>query len=167
MLYIFGGLPGTGKSELASYLSQVLKATYLRIDTIEQSLRNSGMTAMGPEGYELAYRVAIDNLKLDIDVVADSVNPLKITRQAWRQVAAEAGVAFQEIEVICSDQFEHRRRVESRQSQVSGLRLPNWNDVLQREYDVWDSNPIVIDTAGHTAADSKQLLERQLAIKVL
>ncbi|MGB7414442.1 MAG: AAA family ATPase [Thermosynechococcaceae cyanobacterium] len=167
MLYIFGGFPGTGKSELASHLAQVLKATYLRVDTIEQALRNSGMTTVGPEGYELAYRLAVDNLKLGIDVVADSVNPLKITRQAWRGVAQGAGVDCREIEVICSDQIEHRSRVESRQSQVPGLRLPTWNDVLQREYHLWDRNPIVIDTAGHTAVESKQLLEQRLAIKQL
>lgn len=41
MLYIFAGLPGSGKSTLAKKLAQKLGATYLRIDTIEQGLRDT------------------------------------------------------------------------------------------------------------------------------
>lgn len=37
MLYIFGGLPGTGESTLAQRRARMHQATYLRIDTIEQS----------------------------------------------------------------------------------------------------------------------------------
>ncbi len=161
MLYIFGGLPGTGKTELASHLSQVLQATYLGIDTIEQALRDAGATAIGPEGYEIAYRVATDNLKLG-DVIADSVNSIQITRQAWRQVALNAGVEYQEIEVICSNTEEHRQRIESRQPRIPGLKLPTWHDVLKREYDFWDSHPIQIDTAGQTVSESKKALEQQV-----
>lgn len=35
MLYIFGGLPGTGKSTLASALASELRAPYLRGDVVE------------------------------------------------------------------------------------------------------------------------------------
>ena len=40
-LYIFAGLPGTGKSELSQNLARERRAVYLRIDTIEQALRDS------------------------------------------------------------------------------------------------------------------------------
>ncbi|MFP5386577.1 MAG: AAA family ATPase [Bacteriovoracia bacterium] len=39
-LIIFSGLPGSGKSTLASLLATHLKATYLRIDTLEQGLKD-------------------------------------------------------------------------------------------------------------------------------
>ena len=39
-LYIFAGLPGTGKSTLAQQLARRFKAVHLRIDTIEQGLRD-------------------------------------------------------------------------------------------------------------------------------
>jgi predicted kinase len=39
MLVVFGGLPGTGKTTRARGLAQRLKATYIRIDTVEQALR--------------------------------------------------------------------------------------------------------------------------------
>lgn len=41
MLIIFSGLPGSGKSTIAQKLSQEMKAVYLRVDTIEQTLRSN------------------------------------------------------------------------------------------------------------------------------
>jgi predicted kinase len=41
MLIIFGGLPATGKTTIARDLARQLGATYLRIDTIEQAIRDS------------------------------------------------------------------------------------------------------------------------------
>lgn len=37
---------------------------HLRIDSIEQALRNSNVEISGPEGYEVAYAIAEDNLRL-------------------------------------------------------------------------------------------------------
>ena len=42
MLYIFAGLPGTGKSTLATHLAAERKAVLLRIDSIEQAARDGG-----------------------------------------------------------------------------------------------------------------------------
>ena len=112
MLYIFGGLPGTGKSTLAAALARRCNAVYIRIDTIEQAMRNSGLVFDGPAGYIVGYGLALDNLRLGRSVVADSVNPLNVTRQAWRDVAAQAQMPFVEIEIICTDLQEHRARVE-------------------------------------------------------
>ena len=96
MLIVFGGLPGTGKTTLARAFAQQRRATYLRIDTIEQALQSSEMLAgeVGPAGYMVAYALAEANLRLGGIVVADSVNPLAITRDAWRKVAAAAASAI-------------------------------------------------------------------------
>jgi predicted kinase len=42
MLIIFGGLPGVGKTAIARELARKLGAVYVRIDSIEQAIRNSG-----------------------------------------------------------------------------------------------------------------------------
>jgi predicted kinase len=149
LLVVFGGLPGAGKTTLARGLAQQLGATYIRIDTVEQALRDSGALAGGVDdaGYRIAYALAADNLRLGISVVADSVNPLKITRDAWGAVAADTGAQVIEIEVVCSDLVAHRRRVEFRQSDIPGLSLPSWQDVLDREYESWDRPHIVVETA--------------------
>ncbi|MEO1445046.1 MAG: AAA family ATPase [Cyanobacteria bacterium J06635_11] len=154
MLYVFSGLPGTGKSTLAAALAQARNALYLRVDTIEQALKNSTGQKVGPEGYEIAYALAAENLSIGAEVVADSVNPLEVTRAAWRQAAVSSKCAFIELEIICSDTKEHRHRIETRKATVKGLKLPTWQQVIAREYDEWIGGTIVIDTAGKTTEQS-------------
>ncbi|MBM7043688.1 AAA family ATPase [Rhizobium lusitanum] len=149
MLVIFGGLPGSGKTTIARALAKRLGGVHVRLDTIEQALRNSGMLRadVGPAGYMVAYGFAGDNLKLGRTVIADTVNPISVTREAWRQVARHAGVPAIEVEVICSDKTEHRRRVETREADIEGLVNPTWDEVVTRIYDDWPPGPIVVDTA--------------------
>ena len=40
MLIIFGGLPATGKTMIARELARQIGAVYLRIDSIEQAMRD-------------------------------------------------------------------------------------------------------------------------------
>lgn len=161
-LWIFGGLPGTGKSTLARLLAGRLGAAYLRIDTIEQALRDLCGTDVQGEGYRLAYRVAADDLRIGTSVVADSCNPIELTRREWESVARDAAAAFVNIEVVCSDATEHRRRVETRPATVPGLATPTWQDVLAREYHAWTVERVVIDTAGRTPGASVAELLRAL-----
>lgn len=146
-LYIFSGLPATGKSTLAQRLASALGAAYLRIDTVEQALRDLCAWRVEGEGYRLAYRIACDNLLIGSDVVADSCNPIALTRDEWRAVAAHSGARAIDILVVCSDRDEHRRRVETRLAEIPGLQLPGWNEVVGREYHAWPEAPITVDTA--------------------
>ena len=161
-LFIFSGLPGTGKTTLSKRLAQALGAVHLRIDTIEQGLRDLCGIKVEGEGYRMAYRITADNLQLGMDVIADSCNPIELTRREWEQVADNNGAVFINIEIVCSDDSEHRHRVESRISNISGLKLPTWNDVINREYHNWTKDRIVIDTAGQS--ESKCLEALMLAI---
>jgi len=163
MLYIFSGLPGSGKTTLSRSVAQRIHAVYLRIDTIEQALRDLCSVDVQGEGYRLSYRIAADNLRLGISVVADSCNPIELTRREWEQVALEAQAEYVNIEVICSDAWEHRRRVETRLSTVSGLRLPTWREVEKREYHAWTVDRIVIDTANRSEVECVADLLSQLS----
>ena len=146
MLIVLSGLPGTGKTTIARKLASELAAVYLRIDSIEQSMRAAGWPVES-EGYRVAYAVAEDNLRLGRIVVADGVNPWPLTRSEWRAVADRSGVPALDVEIVCSDAGEHRRRVETRATDITGHRLPTWREVVERDYRPWDVERMVIDTA--------------------
>ena len=150
LLIAMSGLPGTGKSTLAEGLAARLRGVWVRIDTVEQAIRDSDVLAgdVGPAGYFVGYGIAEANLRLGHVVVADSVNPLSITRDAWRDVARRAGARLVEVEVVCSDPAEHRRRVETRTINVAGLVGPTWAEVIGRERDAWVRAPVMVDTVG-------------------
>jgi predicted kinase len=82
MLISLSGLPGTGKTTVASLAAGEF---YLRIDSIERPMRRAGLAVEGV-GYEIGQAVAADNLALGRTVIADCVNPWPLTRDAWQQV---------------------------------------------------------------------------------
>jgi predicted kinase len=165
MLIILGGLPGTGKTTIARELARQMGAVHLRIDSIEQALLDSGCLSppINEAGYVAAYAVAGDNLGIGHTVIADSVNSISITRNAWLAVAKRAGVSAVEVEVLCSDVEEHKRRVETRIADVSGLKLPTWQEVVAREYHPWNRAHIVMDTAGVSVEQNVRALRGMLA----
>jgi predicted kinase len=106
------------------------------------------------EGYRLSYRVASDNLEIGNIVVSDSCNPISLTRREWQDVASTKGIPYTNIEVVCSDIEEHRYRVENRVTDINGLILPSWQQVVEREYEQWESERVEVDTASRKPEES-------------
>ncbi|MEV1009139.1 AAA family ATPase [Streptomyces sp. NPDC049881] len=154
MLVIICGLPAAGKKTLARALARRTGGVHLRVDTIEQAIVRSGLAAqpLGPAGYAVAYALAEEHLRQGLTVIAESVNPLAVTRDAWRDVAGRAGVPVLEAEIVCSDPAEHRRRAEHRTVDIPDLALPTWEAIVGRAYEPWDREHLVVDTAGRDVA---------------
>jgi len=165
ILLIFGGLPGVGKTTIALELSRQIGTFHVRIDSIEQAMRAAG-AMQGPldeAGYRVGYAVAADNLRLGRNVIADCVNPLNITREAWVAEAAQVGAIAVNVEIVCSNVQEHRRRVEARVADIPELNPPTWDEVVARNYQPWVGKRIVIDTAGRSVKDTLEELRKALA----
>lgn len=174
MLVVVGGLPATGKTTVSRAAAERVGAAYVRIDTIEQAIsRFAANEKSGEElrhavtwglGYDVAYAVARDLLRQGSHVFAECVNPLKITREAWRDVAETTGADLVEVELVCSDPAEHERRATTRTVDIPDLFLPSWADILDRDYEPWDRPHVVLDTAGTSAEDTITSLCEALGI---
>ena len=147
-LYIFSGLPGTSKSTLAKEMVKNLNAIYLRIDTIEQGIRDLCDFNVQGEGYELTYRIIEDNLKLGNNVITDQCNPINLTRNEFNSVAIKNNCKYINIETICSNISEHKNRIEKRENDIENLKLPTWEEIQNRKYESWEEDHIIIDTAN-------------------
>ena len=155
VLVVVGGLPATGKSTIATALARRTSSPYFRVDRIEQAIVAWSALShpVGPVGYAVAHALAREQLELGLDVIVECVNPTAVTRDGWVGTAKAAGAEFVEVEVICSDEDEHRRRAEVRSSDVEGLVKPAWTAILEREYEPWLRRPLIVDSAT-TSPDS-------------
>ena len=168
-LTVVGGLPAVGKTSVcreilrlqAEVQPQSRPPTWLRIDTIEQALRDSGEMLPGMPagaGYYVAAAVARDVLASGGEVLVECVNPLPLTRRLWEETASDLGARSLAVELICSDEAEHRRRAQQRVSDIKGLELPGWQEITRRDYAPWPEADLRLDTARLTATEAARAI---------
>ncbi len=157
MLVVVAGLPGTGKTTLGRAVSDLLEATFLRIDSIETAIARCGLAvADSPVGYAVGSAIAADQLRAGRTVVVDAVSPITEARNGWVALAAATGSVLRLVEVTCSDRGEHRRRVERRT--LAGQPAPTWQQVLDGRYDAWTDPHLVVDNIGDPGPHIAEIL---------
>lgn len=164
VLIVLGGLPATGTSTIARLVAAELGAAFVRIDTIEAALDRAEGDLDGPNrwvsppGHVVGRAMAVDQLRGGLHVVADSVNPTDESRDAWRDAGRSVGARVVEVEVVCSDVDEHRRRAERLVSDIEGLVVPTWRQILDRDYEPWSRPRLVVDTAALSPEDAADMI---------
>ena len=162
-LISFAGLPGVGKTTIAQQLARQQGIPYLRVDEIEGVLMaDAPGQDIGPQGYQIAAALAASNLTLGLSAIVDCVNPWQLTRDIFIEAARTAGSAFFGVELYCSDETEHRQRVETRQADIPGKSLPDWQKVMARDYHPWTGADLRIDTAATTIEQAADEIIRAL-----
>ena len=148
-LICFSGLPGTGKTTIARALARQTGAVYLRVDSVETALKHSALAPgdLKDAGYQAIAAVARDNLKNGLDVIADTVNPIRLSRDLFAETAIAGDAQVLNVELICSDAVEHRKRIETRRADIKGHQLPDWKAVTERYYEPWVTDCLVLDTS--------------------
>ncbi|MFI7000647.1 hypothetical protein [Nocardia sp. NPDC050175] len=77
-----------------------------------------------------------------------------------RRVQCSAACHVVSLRVICSNPVEHRQRIVSRSVDIADLPLPGWPEVLDYDYQPWNRDHIVLDTAGESPDESLHRLLR-------
>ncbi|AJI46886.1 AAA family ATPase [Francisella philomiragia] len=160
--YIFSGLPGVGKTTLAKQLAQTLtNVAYFRVDTVEYYLKKAYLQELNKQGYEIVYYQAKENLELGKSVIIDCCNPILGSRELWNSLSLINNTKVINIEIICSDIQAHQNRIETRYK-LNPNKYPTWQDVVNRDYQVWNESIIKIDTAETDIIESFNILINQL-----
>ena len=135
MLIVISGLPGTGKSAIATLVAEQLSAVHLSIDVIEDALLGAGLErswTTGVVAYEAVRAVAEQNLLLGRTVVVDAVNDSELARETWRAASAHTHAPLVFVLLTVDDEGEHRRRLEGRSRSLSNIPEPSWDEVSAR-----------------------------------
>lgn len=91
-------------------------------------------------------------------LVADCVNPLTVTREAWRRVAISTASPLLEVEIVCSHLAEHQRRVEGREADIQGLARLTWDAVIRHSYEAWTTDRLIVDSALLSASEAADVI---------
>lgn len=151
MLVVLAGLPGAGKSAVAEDLGKSLGCTVLAVDPVEAAMWRAGVGRDQPTGlaaYVVVEALAAEQLRLGHDVIIDAVNSEGSARDQWHGLARRAATALRFIEVRCSDEREHRHRLESRQREIEGFPEPSWGLAVSRAAGLrdWSDQRLVLDS---------------------
>lgn len=144
-LLLVTGLPGTGKSTVASSAAETLGTSVLSHDWVMSGLGGYPEIQLALDEMEFGHRkvgwsiltaVARGQLVEGRSVVLDGV-----ARQAERDVlkalANWARASFVVVATHCSDLSTHRSRIESRERHIPGWQELTWEDVQRAAAD-WD-----------------------------
>lgn len=158
------GLPGSGKSAVAAGVARALGCALLSVDPIEAAMWRAGIGRDQPTGlaaYVVAEALAAEQLLIGNDVIVDAVNDVEAARGAWRLLAVRLEMPLAYVEVYCSDEQEHQRRLAGRQRGIDGFPEPTWESVIGRRngFAGWGDDRVRVDSMRPQAQNVDIVLE--------
>ncbi|MGD2162881.1 MAG: ATP-binding protein [Anaerolineales bacterium] len=151
-LIIFSGLPGTGKTTLARWLSSKLNLPLLRVDDlvdanpVDNPLRTE---SIWPQLVASLLEQVDKQLEQGSSVIVDSVF-MGADRSLARRLARKYAINFFAIHTFCSDEELWRARVEKRWIEYPQDDPASWEQVVRQreEYLPWNpADALFVDSA--------------------
>ena len=138
-LIVFSGLPGTGKSTLASRLARELQLPLLCIDDVIGEVPSGAGIAFWDSKVAILLRLVEVQLDLGLSVVVDSVF-MNMDRHHAQELARNDSALFYPIYVFVSDDEVWNQRVNERYNEMNNKDVASWERIQhQRErFRTWD-----------------------------
>lgn len=130
-LVIFSGLPGTGKSALASQLARELRWPLLRIDDVAVEVPAGADSRFWDEKILSLLTLAEAQLELGLSVVVDSVF-MRNDRLHAQELAHQYHAAFRPVYCFVSDEALWEQRVTLRFGELQNDAVATWERIKRQ-----------------------------------
>lgn len=148
----FTGLPGTGKSTLAEALATETSTPAFAGDWLFGALKPHGvLTGLSRPTFVAMYNDLLETLMrrqlmLGQSAILDCLVTDEIADR-WQKIAAGYDARLEVIVCICSDEVEHRRRLEGRTRGIPGWHEVGWDHVerMRVEFPTITREHLVVD----------------------
>ena len=148
----FTGLPGTGKSTLAEALATETGVPAFAGDWLLGALKPHGvLTGLSRPTflamyYDLLETLIRRQLMLGQSAIVDGLID-DVVAERWQKTAAEYDARLDVIMCVCTDEVEHRRRLEGRTRGIPGWHEVGWDHVerMRVEFPVLTHEHLTVD----------------------
>ena len=147
---VIGGLPGTGKTSIATMLSRSLGIPVYTKDLLEAAIvrcKLSTPESLDGVGYELLKVLALEALARNQGCILDCIASSERVERFWGDLV---GADLCYIECLCTNSSLHRERLENRERNIPGWYEPTWEDVVAigQGYRPWSETRLVLDATN-------------------
>ncbi|MBI5304877.1 MAG: AAA family ATPase [Chloroflexi bacterium] len=163
VLFVFSGLPGTGKSFLARSLAERLPSVIVQSDFVRKTLVGIPTYSAAESAFihQVSHAVIARLLARGCRVISDATNLAEWHREKLYRVAADTHAQLVVVRTVAPDAV-----IRARLSQRIGERDPrdfsdaDWNvyEMLQRELEPVRAPHLVVDTSGDLDAALAKIL---------
>ena len=149
-LVIFSGLPGTGKSSLATRLARELRWPLLRIDDVIGEVPHNAGVEFWDSKVAVLLGLIETQLELGVSVIADSVF-MNRDRDHAQELARKHEALFLPIFVFVSDEAIWKERVKTRYTESKKQNVATWEQIQRQRghFRTWEpESALFIDSLG-------------------
>lgn len=160
-LVIFSGLPGTGKTTLATRLASELQRPLLCIDDVVGEVPDDAGFSFWDSKITILLNLLETQLKTGLDVIVDSVF-MNVDRHHAQKLARKYDARFLPIYVFVSDDHVWRERVEARLSKSNLKDTADWEQIehQRRHFRAWEPDTaLFLDSLHPFEQNYARLLE--------
>lgn len=149
-LIVMSGLPGTGKSTLATAISDITYLPLISPDVIKEALIKNGELSDYRDGsltWQAATREAEKQLRQGNPIIIDAINAEAAAKETWITLAGRLDARIIVIECYVSDSAVHKIRIKNRKKNLIGIPEVDWDWVENRRsvYTHWSIPILRID----------------------